>query len=324
MKKKQQISLLLALNLAVCANVYAGNANISLAGTIPTFVPDNKVLKAEGPSAAATTKSGHYVMLERIKLSESAYKYLKNSLHNADKSHLNVSTTGLPSRVDIGMNDVPVLDQGRHGSCVTFAVTGAFDAALGHTDYISQLCQLNLGSYLENQDSTYPSGWNGSWNYIVIGQMQNYGIVSLDYQHSVGCGASDQKEYPLNDEGNEGKPMSVGDFTSHSEKIIPPITRNTLLSVDDAMSHNADMEKVFKDVKQALANGHRVVFGVLVDVNGVLAFINGAAGSYKTHNDSWILTKRIIDDADNDKIDAGHDLVITGYDDNAYITGLLQ
>ena len=62
------------------------------------------------------------------------------------------TTCGKGSYKNIGMNNVPVLDQGRHGSCATFAATGALDAALtkpsGELGYISQLCNLDLGNYV--------------------------------------------------------------------------------------------------------------------------------------------------------------------------------
>ena len=318
MKKSQQMSLLLALNLAVGGNVFAANANISITGTIPIFVPNNAVLKVEGLNIAPTTKSGHYVVLERIKLSESAYAYLKNSIHTADASRFTASNLGLPSHVDIGMNDVPVLDQGQHGSCVTFAVTGGLDAVLGHSDYISQLCNLELGSYLENQDSNYSSGWDGSWNYIIFDQIQKYGIISMEHQRQGVCGSA---EYPINDMGDKGQPISGDVFAQYGEKIIPPLSTNILLDVGNAITPKAGMDEVLQNVKQALANGHRVVFGVLLDVNGVLAYVNGASGSYKTQNDSWILTQRIKDDINKQNIDAGHDLIIIGYDDKATIKG---
>lgn len=319
MKKMQKISFLFALNLAICANVFASNANISITGSIPAFVPNNKVEKAEGPRTAMTAKTGHYVMLQRIILSENASTYLKKRIHNVGKLHFNSSAKDLPTRVDLGMNDVPVLDQGYHGTCVTFALTGALDAAIGHTDYISQLCNLSLGKYLSDQGEIPYSGWDGAWNIDVLGQVQKYGIISMTYQRENGCGSPGElvKEYPVND-FSTGSPMSVDDFALHSEKIMPPVSWNSLLNKDDAMTPREDMVKIFADVKQALANGHRVVFGVLLDV---YVGINGAEGSYKTANDSWILTDQIKQDFENDDIHAGHDLIITGYDDNASITG---
>src|SRR4029077_16988364 len=86
----------------------------------------------------------------------------------------------LPTNVNLGMNNVPVLDQGMHGTCVTFATMAALDAVYGKENYISQLCNLSLGSYLEKISAgSYPSGWNGSLNKIVLEQIKTYGIISM-------------------------------------------------------------------------------------------------------------------------------------------------
>ncbi len=329
MKKKQSLPLLLALNLAVCMSTFANNPadnpHIAITGSIPTFVPNNTAMSA-GQRLTATPETGHYVMLQRIKLSASAYKMLADNLSKTAARDLNItaSDAGLASHIDLGMNDVPVLDQGAHGTCVTFSVTGSLDAVLGHADYISQLCNLSLGSYLHQQDPHYTSGWDGAWNDTVLGQIRQYGIISMKYQQQYGCGSAGKLKtsYPISDAKDTGSPMPTSDFTLHSEKIMPPITWKILLDKYDALTPKADMNKVFTSVKQALANGHRVVFGVLVDENGDLRFVNGAAGSYKTAHDSWIVTKQIEADSKiRGKIDAGHSIIITGYDDNAAITG---
>ena len=98
------------------------------------------------------------------------------------------------------MNDVPVLDQGAHGTCVTFAVTGAMDAAYTEAthvkgdDQFSELCSLELGTTLERQspidksgERTYPSGWDGSWGTVVLSQIKNHGLITKAYEKSHGC-----------------------------------------------------------------------------------------------------------------------------------------
>ena len=81
-------------------------------------------------------------------------------------------------KIQLGMNGVPVLDQGIHGSCVTFAVTAALDAAIKKGDYISQLCLLQLGNYIEQEEGE-PSGWNGLWNREAFARIDKYGIVNV-------------------------------------------------------------------------------------------------------------------------------------------------
>ena len=222
---------------------------------------------------------------------------------------------------------MPVLDQGQHGTCVTFADTGAIDAIHGRTDYISQLCNLELGSYLEAEnmknDIYYPSGWEGSLNEVVLGQIDKYGIVTMAYQKKYGCGNATKtlKAYPSNDSQNIGVPMSAPDFSLHSESIMKDIYWQTQLSSDDAFTPRADMEKILNRTKQSIAEGNRVVFGTLLDVNGKLGYVNGAAGSYhNVKNDSWIVTEQIREDLKQELVRAGHAMIFTGYDDNAFIT----
>ncbi len=101
-----------------------------------------------------------HISLLRIELSDKARQKIgyraERILNNFGNIPLSTGKT-----IQLGMNDVPVLDQGRFGSCVTFANTAAVDAALNKGDYISQLCLLQLGRYLE-KNAYIPSGWNGS------------------------------------------------------------------------------------------------------------------------------------------------------------------
>src|SRR5262249_17171769 len=122
-----------------------------------------------------------------------AYQPKKTLTFNAD----------LPSKVDLGMKNVPVLNQGAHGTCVTFAATAAIDAILEENegDYVSQLCSLELGKYLEKH-GTYPSGWSGSFGPWVLDQLLRFGIVSKEDQKAKSCASV--TEYPLYDYNDEG------------------------------------------------------------------------------------------------------------------------
>src|SRR5262245_37425480 len=93
-------------------------------------------------SAALTSKEGaqKQVTLMNFKLSTKEKQNLFQRLSTNKYDATLATVDKLPSKIDLGMNRVPVLDQGRHGSCVTFAVTAALDAELGKGDYISQLC----------------------------------------------------------------------------------------------------------------------------------------------------------------------------------------
>jgi aminopeptidase C len=112
----------------------------------------------------------------------------------------------------------------------------------------------------------------------------------------------------------------VENFTAQSKKLMPPIAWRSLQKAADAFSNpdKAAAERLLNQTKQALAAGHRVLIGVVLDTKqGV-----GALGTYnKVKGDSWILTPEILQDLKNEDNLAGHEMVVTGYDDTAIVVG---
>lgn len=291
-------------------------ANVKITGTIPTTVNTQ-------PKNSLFPPQPKHISLLKIELSEAAKNYLAARTNKTMSLRAAEIASDLPPYVQLAMNGVPVLDQGQHGTCVTFADSAALDAIYGHTDYVSQLCNLSLGSYLEQQDKNYQSGWDGTWNENVLGQIKKYGIINMTYQKQYGCGSTRiLKEYPLNNEKDIGSPMLADEFTRHSEYIMKDIYTRTLENVDDALSPKVNMDSVLKKMKASINNGHRVVIGTLLDINGTLLKVNGADGTYhNVKNSAWIITPAINKDIQAKKINAGHAMVVTGYDDQAVITG---
>lgn len=283
-------------------------ANISFDGTVDVNItPQNQ---AAGVNTPLTFE------LPKFKLSEEAKQVLKKRMlqYKANGPSYMANTYEIPSHVQLGMQGTPVLNQGRHGSCVTFAVTAAYDATLGAGDYISQLCNLELGSYLSIQDKIAYSGWNGSYGPWVLEQIDNYGIISKKFQALEGCAGV--KEYPVSDKYNEGKPMSEAEFKQHSVDIKKLISWSSLLNETDAFGEAVDMYDILYKVKHELAKGNRVTIGMMLDV---AQGHGGAVGQNKVPYDTWMLTPNIIADAIYGQIEAGHEMVITGYDDDAVV-----
>ncbi|MDR3476590.1 MAG: C1 family peptidase [Gammaproteobacteria bacterium] len=264
--------------------------------------------KTDSHSASAVKKD---VYLMDIKLSDKERTALFSV--NPKNSHgYRSSRQDLPASVNLGMNNVPVLDQGRHGTCATFATTAAVDAALGKGDYISQLCQLELGASLEN--STYmPSGWSGSFGPWVLEQMMRYGIVSQDNQKIKSCAG--ERQYPTSDL-SEGNPISVDEFREMSEDLHLTLYPTYLLSMyqrfDAHFSDTDQAERALIQAKETLADGNRLTFGVFVIISDYCSA--GACATYHTAEDTWALTKEIETPPYGT---AGHEMVIIGYDDNA-------
>ncbi|KTD36245.1 cysteine protease [Legionella nautarum] len=263
------------------------------------------------PNKAATNQSNEKVIqLLQIELSNEEKERLANDakkLLARPDSFLPSEASLFPNKVQLGMNKVPVLDQGHHGTCVTFAVTAALDALIGQGDYVSQVCHLQLGSYLEKQGYGV-SGWKGSNTKQVIDQIAQYGIVNTEKQRKKGCGGINY--YPS--------------YTAIPESFIEPEQYYSLselvfgkIASWSTIYRKVETDKLLTEVKQTLNSGDRVVFGVLLprtDLGTV-----GAVGKYKTwfDYDTWVLTPEILKDVRNAK--TGHVMIITGYDDNAIV-----
>ncbi|TAL65316.1 MAG: hypothetical protein EPN84_01710, partial [Legionella sp.] len=269
------------------------------------------------PNAQTSTGEKLKYRVPTYSLSNHAKSFLRHQLSQYPKNKVNTAnfSSELPNKVKLGMQLTPVLDQGYHGSCVTFAVTGALNATLGAGDYISQLCSLELGSYLAIHDKVKASGWNGSWGSWVLQQIMDYGIISQNYQKLNGC--AEVREYPLLDQFNEGKPMSSTDYLAHSIPISKLISWEALLKDEEAFSGKVNMDDIITRMKEELAKGNRLTIGMLLDVYVGDA---GAVGSNRTLNDTWMLTPQIMMDMINGDVQAGHELVVTGYDDLLTVT----
>lgn len=256
------------------------------------------------------------VTLLKVELSEHAKETLAERLKNIKpQQHMRFTTpqsSELPARVQLGMNHVPVLDQGQHGSCAMFANTAAVDAALNRGDYISQVCQLQLGQYL-SQFSYHPSGWNGSIGPVVLNQMQAFGVVSKTTQKEQGCGGL--TDYPAHDKIPETG-ISLADYHQISEPLSDDVfSWSPLLDIYQVFLDKLDSEQTLLSVKRALNNRDRLTMGVLLF--GPQQGVAGATGKHHVQNDTWVLASNMLDMLCDWSIVGGHAMIITGYDDTA-------
>lgn len=299
------IPKLLLLALAVSAPLYA--QDVKVVGTL-----DQNLKEPHNQLSNASSRS---IKLLKIQLSKPAEQALtkRTSATTNKKTNFNI-TSNYPSKIQLGMNDVPVLDQGSFGTCVTFASTAAIDAALGKGDHISQLCQLQLGNYLA-ANGYNNSGWDGSLGRYVLSQMESYGVVSKEQQKTVGCGGLTQ--YPGRGQPMPNSYINPEDFHQISESINEKVRWSPILDIFTAIDR-VDTTKTLADIKQALNENDRVTFAVLL-----LDFdlgLMGAVGSHNSNFDTWVLTPEIARDIYLRPNFGGHEMVITGYDDEAIAT----
>ena len=291
--------------------------DISINGTISRTIkiPVSRTTKSLQMNLSSKTKQ---IKLLKVELSEKTKQIFLKKTDNALAHKNEFSATSLntserlPSKIQLGMNGVPVLNQGNHGSCVTFAITAAVDAVLNKGDYISQLCSLQVGNHLA-ANGYYPSGWDGSLGRFVLSQLESNGIISKQQQVQQGCGGL--TEYPINGEDPQSS-MTLDEYHQLSEPFdYESLSWWTLLDIFDVTTQRIDTSVTLSEVKKSLANGDRVAFGVLL-----LDFeqgLMGAVGKKGATYDTWVLTPEIARNIYLRPFFGGHEMIITGYDDNA-------
>ena len=260
--------------------VYAGNISLNIE-TNPELSPHHLIFSKQ-------------LEFELIELSQKSRLAI---IKQMTKPRLKTEATKLPNKIKLGMANVPVLDQGRHGSCVTFAVTAALDALDNLGDYYSQLCFLQLGSYLFQQGMG-SSGWDGLNGYTALKRIDDYGLMNKQQEQKKGCGGLNA--YPSY-KSHTGE-MSIEEYHLYAKN--PRFTYRTIFEKSEDKTNL---------IKQSLNAGHRLLVGVLlpkVDLGTA-----GAVGWHSYFNDTWVLTDEIKNALKTNQLLPGHMLVITGYDD---------
>ena len=157
-----------------------------------------------------------------------------------------------------------------------------------------------------------PSGWDGSLGSIVLNQMTMFGFINKNKQTSNGCGGL--TNYPAG--GNIGTEMSPEDYHQLSERMDDNIVAWTpILDVYDIFIDKVNLNATVERVKAVLNAGDRLTFGVLLP--GTDRGVVGAVGKHHSNLDSWVLTPEIVADMQSQADLPGHEMIITGYDNDA-------
>lgn len=313
--------MIFCLGTALSASVSADPFEI--VGSQPIVVPSNDPVKAR----AANVKK-NIVYVQKIQLSADAKRIMAAQVKEVqdNPTRYYARAAAVVSKVAPDMNWVPVLDQGAHGTCVTFAITGAIDAIIpglnrATANYVSQLCSLALGSYLVSIGSRIVyiggkpySGWDGSNGRNILSQLNTYGILPISHQNKYGC--AKVKSYPLNQPNNRGNLMSISEYTASALTLSKYVGWASVFDYSAKFSPNYNANNTLNLVKKHLRERKNLVFGMLLDSStggGV-----GASGHNAVDNDTWVLTPKIVARAQAPGgLRAGHELIITGYDDDA-------
>lgn len=247
-----------------------------------------------------TSKQIKLVEVEVTKKQKNKIKKIAGKLKNKKENNSlkPISTKDLSNNFtianDLGMANVPVMDQGPYGTCVAFATTAILDAKMNAGDYISQQCFLALGVYASEVASksgqTLPSGWTGYWNELALSAFKNYGVVGKQ-----AC----PEDYPN---------------TSYSLPYNMYINLSGQLWSSDFNYRTLETNDINK-IKQAIDNNNRVAIGILLHKDYIIgvAINNKPSGLWKISNNN---IDEFVDEIINgDKLAGGHAVVVTGYDD---------
>ncbi len=284
------------------AVTFLGNKAVS------TVVEGKHLLRGDGGSATSPTSTTKTVYLQKLALSDSMKASIAKRLADNEKPKVSFDADQASNKSkQLSMNDVPVLNQGQHGTCATFATTAAVDAFLAKDprDYISQMCNLELGEYLHEQDDHYMSGWDGSFASVVLKQMSDYGIISK---------SSCDDLYPLR-ASDEGHALPIDAFNVKHEMVMSSVPYTAIADATRPdLFKNLTGDKALAQVKQALNDGSRVLIGTLLVEN---ADNDGAGvnGMYSNKRAAWVLSPATQKGLPS--TESGHEMVITGYNDTA-------
>ncbi len=190
---------------------------------------------------------------------------------------------------DLTMNNVPVLDQGQHGTCVTFATTAALDALLEQGDFIDQQCTLAHSFFLGN------NYWEGARQAAeIITPLKTHGIVEQ--------GKCTDK-YPA-----PSVKINTEDYTALVNADV------TIETVESSYNRNLKLQ----DIRNSIDNGKRIALGFMVKANSDPISVRGfdTVIDGKT-NKGGLWACKLEGNSKNycGFAFAGHEVVVVGYDD---------
>jgi hypothetical protein len=274
--------LLELLGVAVCTIVVpAGADSPNVSGSVITHIE-------QGASEFETSsRSLRHISLQGV--DPKRYSKLDSSGSELDYSKGIIPFNSSASAVELETN-VPVLDQGQYGTCVTFSTTAALDAVLGIGDGISQQCTLELNLALGN------NYWNGADDSTqIILPLQTYGAVPQGK-----CGGT---VYP------------------HPSKIVSLSAYKGYVSKDlqvSSVQHNYYPDISLANVQSALNLGHYVTIGFGLLNNGNVVSVQGydanVSGLVRVGG-LWACNQPPFPASYCGTPTAGHEVLIVGYDD---------
>lgn len=219
-------------------------------------------------------------------------------LKSLQQTNLLSTNDALAPAKQLGMNNVPVLNQGNTYFDSAYASTATIDALLGRGDFISQLCLIQLGNYMDPTNKGF-----GFTLQNTLSRLENYGYIMKVHQRSAGC----EDAIPF---------INYESYNRLSRNTVAEsIMWFPLLSMHKSIGERANTEKTLLEIKKAINQEQRVTMGFLAFFKGDNTL--GAMGSYHEKDDTWILNTQMKRELYNFAPLYYHSVVITGYDNDA-------
>jgi hypothetical protein len=231
----------------------------------------------------------------KFPLSNKAYQILNTKTHSLHHRAL-VTASNLPAEKQLGMSNVPVLDQEDSPFEAVFASTAAIDAALNRGDHISQLCLIKLSNYMS------PIPDQGVILQQALSRLENYGFVMKRRQKDAKC-----EELPF---------INYENYHQYSKDLSNNgIVWSPILDLNKALYERTNTEKTLAEIQHVLNQDRRATVSFLTVQTA--SEDHGTTGSYRAKNDTWLLSAKIERDLYNHVEFFFHSMIITGYDNNA-------
>ena len=282
--------------------------SVSFASPLLTF---DGVVTHRLPKNTATP-SFKSISISTVKSTSSLMKGLKK------KPGLEAASSGtarhLPTSTQLGMNAVPIFDQGNWENSALYAIVAGLDALRGEGDYYSVACSIMLGEFINHHGDE-----QGQDIFRDLARAKEFGLVTKAQQHQSGCaGVMDDNAL----DKNTPPSISLEDFHLRSSPLNESglSFSRTLLDVPQWLLQEKPSNSVLERVKTSLYYGNRVLLATLVPVlNDDL----GLVGIYQQKQDAWVMTPRLeqLSKFNELTLPAGYfglyAMVVTGYDDQA-------
>ena len=322
MNFKKQILIVLGI-LSISLSGYADNIDNSSAAIITGTITQQEYMKEhaqflkshpELPNDLSGTQNGNPYIPDYITFMRVAPN--PNYHPSVDNEEFNVKNLkAWPTRRVLPMTTTP-LNQGQFGTCATFSMLGAIQAATQTNNYnnlISQSCTLQMATTGLNSNV-----WNGSWPDLIWGQLRNNGSITNAYAQNGFCNSSFPVYQPYGSTSQNGQRLtiSMGTYQANSAKFNMPYHD---ISTGPQQFPQTALDRIKQEINDARISNVKgipgyypvISFYINQNTNSMMQISADDGTGYHTYP-AWFYYNVW-------ERNAAHSIVVYGYDDNVCV-----